>query len=168
VGPVTAGALEGRSLHTIGDLQDTRLPLEQLVGSFAPRLRELALGIDDRPIDLSRERKSISSEHTFPSDTADRPQLRQALRALALDVEQELCKHHAGALTLQVKVRYRDFTTLTRQIRISEPAIEADELYRLACHLLSVHKLVTSPLRLLGLGVSTLVAPERPQLLLPF
>ena len=168
VGPVTAGALESRKLHTIGDLQDTSLPLEQLVGSFAPRLRELALGRDDRVIDLSRERKSISSEHTFASDTADRPELRQALRALALDVEQELCKHHSGALTLQVKVRYRDFTTLTRQIRIAEPVVEAGELYRLACHLLAVHKLVTSPLRLLGLGVSTLVAPERPQLLLPF
>ena len=168
VGPVTAGALEGQNLQTIGDLQDTSLSLEQLVGSFASRLRELALGIDDRSIDLSRERKSISSEHTFSSDTADRPELRQVLRALALDVENELGKHNAGALTVQVKVRYRDFTTLTRQIRIADPVVEAGELYRLACHLLSVHKLVPSPLRLLGLGVSTLVAPERPQLLLPF
>ena len=168
VGPVTAGALEGRGLQTIGDLQDTRLPLEPLVGSFAPRLRELALGIDHRPIDLSRERKGISSEHTFSSDTADRPELRQTLRALALDVEQELRKYNAGALTLQVKVRYQDFTTLTRQLRVAEPVVEAGELYRLACHLLSVHKLVTGPLRLLGLGVSTLVPPDRPQLVLPF
>lgn len=168
VGPVTAGGLEARGLHTIGDLQDTKIPLEPLVGSFAPRLRELAVGIDHRPVDISRERKSISSEHTFATDTADRPQLRQALRALALDVEQELRKHHAGALTLQVKVRYQDFTTLTRQVRISDPVVESGELYRLACHLLSVHKLVTGPLRLLGLGVSTLVAPDRAQLLLPF
>jgi DNA polymerase IV len=168
VGPVTAGSLESQGLHTIGDLQDTTLPLEPLVGAFAARLRELALGIDERPIDLSRERKSVSSEHTFSNDTADRPELRLALRSLALDVEQELRNHNAGALTLQVKVRYRDFTTLTRQVRVSEPVVEASELYRLACHLLSVHKLVTSPLRLLGLGVSTLVAPDRPQLLLPF
>jgi DNA polymerase-4 len=168
VGPVTAGGLESRGLHTIGDLQDTRLPLEPLVGAFASRLRELAYGIDDRTIDVSRERKSVSSEHTFASDTAHRPELRQALRSLALDVEEELRKHNAGALTLQVKVRYRDFTTLTRQVRVLEPVVEAGELYRLACHLLSVHKLVSSPLRLLGLGVSTLVAPNRPQLLLPF
>jgi DNA polymerase-4 len=168
VGPVTAGALEGRGLQTIGDLQDTQLLLESVVGSFAPRLRELALGIDHRPIDLSRERKGISSEHTFSSDTADRPELRQTLRALAMDVEQELRKYNAGALTLQVKVRYRDFTTLTRQLRLSDPVVEAGELYRLACHLLSVHKLVTGPLRLLGLGVSTLVPPDRSQLLLPF
>jgi DNA polymerase IV len=168
VGPVTASGLESQGLHTIGDLQDTKLPLEPLVGSFAPRLRELALGIDHRPVDTSRERKSISSEHTFATDTADRPLLREALRALALDVEQELRKYNAGALTLQVKVRYRDFTTLTRQVRTSDPVVESSELYRLACHLLSVHKLVTGPLRLLGLGVSTLVAPERPQLLLPF
>jgi DNA polymerase-4 len=69
---------------------------------------------------------------------------------------------------LQVKVRYSDFTTLTRQVRVSEPVVEAAELYRLACHLLSVHRLVSGPLRLLGLGVSNLVAPEQPQLLLPF
>jgi DNA polymerase-4 len=168
VGPVTAGQLEEKGLHTIGDLQDTGLPLESLVGSFAPRLRELAQGRDERPLDLSRERKSISSEHTFSVDTADRPELRRALRSLALDVEQELRKYQSGALTLQVKVRYRDFRTLTRQLRVSDPVVEAGELYRLACHLLSVHKLVTGPLRLLGLGVSTLVAPERPQLLLPF
>jgi DNA polymerase-4 len=165
---VTAGGLEAQGLHTIGDVQDTKMPLEPLVGSFAQRLRELALGIDHRPVDVSRERKSISSEHTFATDTADRPELRQALRALALDVEQELRKYNAGALTLQVKVRYSDFTTLTRQVRMSDPVLESSELYRLACHLLSVHKLVSSPLRLLGLGVSTLVAPERPQLLLPF
>jgi len=168
VGPVTAGGLEAQGLHTIGDVQDTKMPLEPLVGSFAQRLRDLALGIDHRPVDVSRERKSISSEHTFATDTADRPELRQALRALALDVEQELRKYNAGALTLQVKVRYSDFTTLTRQVRMSDPVLESSELYRLACHLLSVHKLVSSPLRLLGLGVSTLVAPERPQLLLPF
>jgi DNA polymerase-4 len=168
VGPVTAGTLESKGLHTIGDLQDTTLHLESLVGSFAPRLRELSLGIDHRPIDLSRERKSISSERTFSVDTADRPELRKALRALALDVEQELRKYKAGALTLQVKVRYSNFTTLTRQVRVSVPVVEAAELYRLACHLLSVHRLVSGPLRLLGLGVSTLVAPEQPQLLLPF
>jgi DNA polymerase-4 len=72
-----------------------------------------------------------------------------------------------GARTVQVKVRYTDFTTLTRQLRVEEPLTGADEIYRLACFLLARDRLVKSPLRLIGLGVSTLVPPRRHQLLLP-
>ena len=76
-------------------------------------------------------------------------------------------KHELGALTVQVKVRYSDFSTLTRQIRVEEPVTTAAEIYRLAQFLLARDRLVKSPLRLLGIGVSTLVAPVRHQLLLP-
>jgi hypothetical protein len=72
-----------------------------------------------------------------------------------------------GALTVQVKVRYTDCTTLTRQIRLEEPVVTASEIYRLSCYLLARHRLVTSPLRLLGIGVSTLTDPSHPQLKLP-
>ena len=57
---------------------------------------------------------------------------------------------------IQVKVRYSDFTTLTRRISVEEPLTEAEEIYRLGCFLLGRQKLVTRPLRLLGLGVSGL------------
>ena len=167
VGPVTAETLEERGLRTIGDLQDTTADLHALVGSFAGRLKERAFGIDDREVDLSDERKSISSETTFLQDTDDRPTLRAALKELAEDVSHTLEKSQLGALTAQVKVRYSDFTTLTRQIRLEEPVTAARDLYRLACHLLARHKLVTKPLRLIGIGASTLVAPFA-QLRLPF
>jgi DNA polymerase-4 len=167
VGPVTAQSLEERGLRTIADLQDTRLPLEAVVGSFAAKLKERAFGNDDRPVDMSDERKSISAENTFLNDTDHRPTLRRALKELALDVAQTLEKHSLGALTLQVKVRYSDFTTLTRQLRVSEPLVHTDEIYRLACTLLARHQLVKGPLRLIGIGVSTLVPPALPQLLLP-
>jgi DNA polymerase-4 len=166
VGPVTAQALEERGLVTIGDLQTTTLELQGLVGSFAAKLRERALGNDDRPVDVSDERKSISAENTFLEDTEDRPTLRAALKELAGEVAEALEKHGLGARTVQVKVRYSDFTTLTRQLRVEEALTSADEIYRLACHLLAQHRLVTGPLRLIGIGLSTLVPPERRQLVL--
>ena len=71
-----------------------------------------------------------------------------------------------GAHTVQVKVRYGDFTTLTRQITMEEPLTEASDIYRLGCFLLGRQKLVSRPLRLLGLGVSSLREPTAKQLAL--
>ena len=132
-----------------------------------PRLRERAFGNDDRPIDLSDERKSISAENTFLNDTDSRPVLRAALKEMALDVSQTLAKHGLGALTIQVKVRYSDFTTLTRQLRVEEPVTSDRDIYRLACFLLARHRLVTAPLRLIGIGLSTRMDPHQKQLKLP-
>jgi DNA polymerase-4 len=167
VGPVTAEALEAAGLMTIGDLQRSTLDLKRLVGSFAEGLRARAFGEDDRPVDTSDERKSISAENTFLTDTDDRTVLRSVLKELAADVAQTLEKTGVGARTIQVKVRYSDFKTLTRQVRVEEPVTTASEIYRLAQFLLARDRLVTSPLRLIGVGVSTLVPPRRSQLLLP-
>jgi DNA polymerase-4 len=166
VGPVTAQSLTERGLHTIGDIQDTEMDLSPMVGSWAETLKRRAMGIDDRPVDLSEDRKSISAENTFLDDTDDRPTLRAALKELATDVAQTLEKHELAALTVQVKVRYSDFSTLTRQVRLTDPIADTADIYRLACHLLARHQLVTKPLRLIGIGVSTLVPPVREQLLL--
>jgi len=167
VGPVTAQMLSEKGIVTIGDLQDTMLDLRPIVGSFADKLKKRAFGNDDRPLDLSEERKSISAENTFLNDTDDRPTLRAALKEMAADVAATLEKNGLGALTVQVKVRYSDFSTLTRQIRVEEPMTKAEDIYRLACYLLARDRLVKSPLRLIGVGVSTLVPPARRQLLLP-
>ena len=164
VGPVTALALEAKGLVTIGDLQTSEADLSGIVGSFAESLKTRAVGNDERPVDTSDERKSISAENTFLEDTDDRPTLRSALKELAVDVAQNLEKHGLGALTVQVKVRYSDFTTLTRQVRLEEPVVTAGEIYRLAQFLLARDRLVKSPLRLIGIGVSTLVSPARHQL----
>ncbi len=167
VGPVTAEALESKGLMTIGDLQTTSIDLHGIVGSYAESLKARACGNDDRPVDTSDERKSISAENTFLVDTDDRPTLRAALKELAGEVAQTLEEHGVGALTVQVKVRYSDFATLTRQVRLEEPVTSATEVYRLAQFLLARDRLVKSPLRLIGIGVSTLVPPSRHQLLLP-
>jgi DNA polymerase-4 len=167
VGPVTAETLKRMGIYTIADLQDTRLSLEGVVGTFARKLRERAMGEDERPVDTSDDRKSIGAETTFRQDTDERPLLRAALRGLAADVAASLDAHGVGALTIQVKVRYTDFTTLTRQVRLEEPVVSERDLYRIACHLLARHRLVSGPLRLLGVSVSTLVSPMIAQLRLP-
>ena len=82
----------------------------------------------------------------------------------AEDIARRLKRRRLGALTVQVKVRYSDFTTLTRQITVEDPLSEAREIYRLGCFLLGREKLVSRPLRLLGLGVSTLREPAGQQL----
>ncbi len=161
VGKVTAEHLQQAGIETVGDLQDYRGNLAELVGSFGPTLRRFAFGDDDRELDLSEETKSISSENTFLQDTDDRPTLRHTLREQAAEIADELRQKHLAAKTVQVRIRYGDFTTLTRQLTVEDPITEASAIYRFGCHLLARHRLVTRPLRLIGLGVSNLVPPSQ-------
>ena len=156
VGTVTEKVLVDAGLKTVGDLQDHPGDLRALVGSWGPTLKAFSMGQDDRPLELGDEIKSVSSENTFSVDTDDRPVLRQCLREQADDIAGRLERRRLAALTVQVKVRYTDFTTLTRQISVEEPIGQARDIYRLGCWLLAQHRLVHRPLRLLGLGVSGL------------
>jgi DNA polymerase-4 len=154
VGKVTEQNFINAGLRTIGDLQDYKGDLRALVGSWAPRLKQLAFGEDDRPIDLGDEIKSISAEETFDRDTDDRVVLRRCLREQAAEIAAKLKRKRLTARTVQVKVRYRNFATVTRQVSMQDPITESTQIYRLACYLLGRDKLVTGPLRLLGTGVS--------------
>lgn len=164
VGKKTEEILNEAGIDTIGALQDYRGDLRALVGSFGPTLKRFAFGEDDRPLELGDEIKSISSEETFLHDTDDRKVLRHCLREQAADLAAGLKRRRLGAHTVQVKIRYGDFTTLTRQISVEEPITEPAEIYRMACFLLGREKLVSRPLRLLGLGVSGLREPSAQQL----
>jgi DNA polymerase-4 len=166
VGKVSQDVLNRAGVETVGDLQDYPGDLRALVGSFGPTLKEFAFGRDDRPLDSNDEVKSISGEETFLHDTEDRKVLRACLRAQAEDISSRLKRRRLCAHTVQVKVRYGDFTTLTRQITLEAPVVESDDIYRLGCFLLGREKLVSRPLRLLGLGVANLREPYGEQLLL--
>jgi DNA polymerase-4 len=166
VGKVTEQTLARAGIVTVGDMQDYPGDLRALAGSFGAKLRQFAFGEDDRPLSIGDEIKSISNEETFLNDTDDRRILRACLREQAADISARLKRRQLGAHTVQVKVRYSDFTTLTRQISVEEPVTEAGEIYRLGCFLLGREKLVSRPLRLLGLGVSSLREPSGRQLAL--
>jgi DNA polymerase-4 len=164
VGKVTEQVLNQAGIDTIGALQDYPGDLRALVGSHGPTLKRFAFGEDDRPLELGDEIKSISNEETFLRDTDDRKILRHCLREQADDISARLKRRRLGAHTVQVKIRYGDFTTLTRQFSVEEPITDAADIYRLACFLLAREKLVSRPLRLLGLGVSGLREPSSRQL----
>jgi DNA polymerase-4 len=166
VGKVTEQVLAQAGVLTVGDLQDYPGDLRALAGSFGPKLKQFAFGQDDRPLELGDEIKSISGEETFLQDTDDRKVLRACLREQAADISARLKRRRLGAHTVQVKVRYGDFTTLTRRITIEDPLTEANDIYRLGCFLLGREKLVSRPLRLLGLGVASLREPAGEQLVL--
>jgi DNA polymerase-4 len=166
VGKVTEQTLSRAGIVTVGDMQDYAGDLRALVGSFGPKLKQFAFGEDDRALEIGDEIKSISNEETFLKDTDDRKVLRACLRAQATDISARLKHRRLGAHTVQVKVRYSDFTTLTRQFSVEEPITEASDIYRLGCFLLGRDKLVSRPLRLLGLGVSSLREPIGQQLVL--
>lgn len=166
VGKVTEEMLHSAGIQTIGDIQDYSGDLRQFVGSFAGTLKRYAFGDDDRPIETQWESKSISSEETFDRDTEDRRVLRGTLWQQAREISEELHEKKLGAHTIQVKVRYSDFTTLTRQISVEEPIDDPREIYRLSCFLLARDRLVTRPLRLLGVGASSLTSGGPQQLLL--
>ena len=167
VGKVTEDGLLRVGLRTVGDLQDYSGDLRAVVGSWGPELKRFAFGEDDRPLDLGDEVKSISSETTFLRDTDDRSTLRACLREQAEEIAGKLARRRLGAFTVQVKVRYGDFTSLTRQVSVEEPLNESREIYRLGCWLLGREKLVNRPLRLIGLGVSGLSEVQARQIHLP-
>ena len=166
VGKVTEQTLSQVGILTVGDLQDYPGDLRALVGSLGPKLKQFSMGEDDRPLEIGDEIKSISNEETFLKDTEDRKALRHCLREQATDIATRLKHRRLGAHTVQVKVRYSDFNTLTRQISVEEPITESIDIYRLGCFLLAREKLVSRPLRLLGLGVSNLREPSGQQLAL--
>jgi DNA polymerase-4 len=156
VGRVTEATLVNAGIHTVADVQDHPGDLRALMGSFGPVLKRYAFGEDDRPLDLSDEVKSISAEETFARDTEDRKVLRACLREQAEAIAARLAKRRLCAKTIQVKLRYGDFRTLSRQMTLEESIESAATIYRLGCWLLGREKLVNRPLRLLGLGVSGL------------
>ncbi|HXS68200.1 MAG TPA: DNA polymerase IV [Candidatus Polarisedimenticolia bacterium] len=164
VGKKTEEILNKAGIDTIGAMQDFPGDLRALVGSFGPVLKRFAFGEDNRELSLGDEIKSISNEETFLHDTEDRKILRHCLREQADDLSARLKRRRLGAHTVQVKIRYGDFTTLTRQFSVEEPVTESTDIYRLACFLLAREKLVSRPLRLLGLGVSNLREPTAQQL----
>ena len=167
VGEVTEQILQRAGIMTVGDIQNHSGDLRSVVGSWGPELKRFAMGEDPRELDFSDEVKSISSENTFSRDTDDRPILRQCLREQSEEIVGKMTRRRLAAHTVQVKVRYSDFTTLTRQISVEDPITDARDIYRLGCWLLGKEKLVHRPLRLIGLGVSGLRELQARQIELP-
>jgi len=120
-----------------------------------------ALGIDPSPVHSEREVKSVSNEVTFTKDTTDSEVLRQTLRALADKVGYRLRQAGFAGSVVQIKLRYSNFETLTRQTVLPQPTNLDDEIYAAAEKLFEANIIPTRAVRLIGIGVSRLNPPYR-------
>jgi DNA polymerase-4 len=163
VGPVTAARL--RSIH-VERLVDVRQAdpelLRRTVGTHAGWLLDLAHGIDNRPVEPSRPRKSVGTENTFAQDLADRARIVEELTAMALEDAEWLARKDLFAKTVTIKVRYGDFTTVTRSDTRLPATRDAGGLARRAVALLDRTEAGARPVRLLGVSLHGLVDHPQP------
>jgi DNA polymerase-4 len=115
VGKATGRKLQQMGFYTIGDLR--RLPLFQLkniFGKLGARMYQLSRGIDDSPVITEKETKSISSETTFPHDISEKKIIENTLHDLSVEVASRLNNKNLWARSIQLKIRFADFKTITR------------------------------------------------------
>ncbi|HKB09993.1 MAG TPA: DNA polymerase IV [Vicinamibacterales bacterium] len=169
VGPKTAQKLRARGIERLVDVRtaDAEL-LRATVGSLAEWLQQLANGIDDRPVVSNREAKSSGSENTYPEDLADIDTIRHEIAEMAAHAISWLARKQLLARTVTIKVRYSDFTTITRSHTAIATRDEADLTAR-AVRLLEKTEAGHRPVRLLGVSVHNFCGEqeEDPELL-PF
>jgi DNA polymerase-4 len=153
VGPVTAKKLRARGIDRLVDVRtsDPQL-LRDTVGSLADWLRQLANGIDDRPVVPNREAKSSGSESTYPEDLVDLDTMRRELTEMAAHAVSWLARKQLLARTVTIKVRYSDFTTVTRS-HTAPPTRDAADAVARAVQLLTKTDAGQRPVRLLGVSV---------------
>ncbi|GAB4517528.1 MAG: DNA polymerase IV [Anaerolineae bacterium] len=157
VGPKTAESLHQLGLRTIGEV--AAYPVEALARRFGKHgadLAKRARGVDDRPVETEHERKSISKETTFTRDVAEIETLHRTLRHLADGVGLRLRQMALQGTTIKLKLRWADFTTLTRQMTFPHAVDQDDEIYEAALQLFHEAWLRGRPVRLIGVGISGL------------
>lgn len=151
VGPKMRERLAAQDIHTCGDLQAIpRLELLRRYGSWGGELHDLCRGIDDRPVDGTRIRKSLSNERTYDTDLQSPEDCRNALDPLIGELEDELRRKAPERPIAEavVKVKFADFRQTTRQCRCPTPS--ATVFHRLLAEALERGP---SAVRLLGVGV---------------
>lgn len=137
VGAKTQEVLARLGIRTVGDVARTPVSvLQRTLGATGAHVHRLAWGKDARPVTVSRQEKSIGAEETFASDVADDDTLRAELLRLSHRTASRLRSAQLRTGGVSLKLRYADFTTLTRSRRLPEPTDSAHALYMAACQLL--------------------------------
>lgn len=167
VGPATARRLSAMGVETVGDL--AAQPADRIAAALGAanghRLHRLARGIDDSPVTVDRSPKSIGHEETYPRDLTTRAELDVELTRLADAVASRLREAEVRARTVTVKVRFGDFTTITRSVTLPDPVDGTGAVASAAAGLLD--RIDPAPgVRLLGISGSGLTAESVRQLTL--
>ena len=167
IGKKTLERLDGTGITTLRDLRLAEDSiLRPVFGRFTQKTRDRAAGIDDRPVFAAREDKSISAEETFAADLEARADMERELLRLSERTAARLRKAGLAAGTVQLKIRQADFTTFTRQRKVSPPASGTERVYAVARALLETWLAgnAGARLRLLGVGGSDLAPAGQPDL----
>lgn len=162
VGERTEEILARLGLHTIGDLaQVPESTLRRAVGAAAgAHLSALAWGRDPRPVVADEPDRSIGAEETFPVDVDDAALVHRELLRLA---ERSAARLRAAGMvgrTVSIKVRFSDFTTITRSRTLPDPTDVARDIYLIACQLYDALGLQRARIRLIGVRVEGLLGAE--------
>ncbi len=139
IGPKTSERLANLGIHTIGDI--SRLPevdRKKIFGKYGDELAKRSLGIDDSLVQTSHIIKSISNEITFSNDISDVQILHETLHNLSESVGHRLRKKNLVGKTVKLKLRWKNFSTLTKQITLSIPTNDDNEIYHSAKDLFSL------------------------------
>lgn len=164
VGPATLAGLQRLGVESVGDIAE--LPRETLSRALGPTLgthmHQLANGIDPRPVQPDSEAKSISVEETYDSDLAGLEVMQTAVLSHAQRLSARLHRAALRARTVTLKVRYEDFTTITRSHTVNRPVDGARDLYKASVKLLDQID-SARPVRLLGLAASSLEQSDQPR-----
>ncbi len=157
IGPKMQTRLEVFGVGTIGDvaaLEPERA--RELFGSWWRQARDLAHGIDPRPVDEDSDTKSISTEETFEFDERDERKLIDVLRVQARELAATLEEDRIVARIIAVKIKRADFSIVGRQTHLAEPTRDARRIFRAAVYCLRRAALDGTPVRLLGTRVASL------------
>lgn len=161
VGPVTAAKLRKIGIQRLVEVRTADpVLLRRAVGSLADGLRRLALGDDPRPVVPNRPSKSSSSENTYDADLLSLEAIRAEIERMARQAAAWLARRELLARTVTIKVRYADFTTVTRSHTAAAPTRDSGEIVARALTLLERTEAGRRPIRLLGAGVHGLVAGD--------
>jgi len=170
IGKKNEQILRRLGIGTIGQL--AALPLSVLkirFGAYGEILHHHANGIDDRPVSPPGEARSISRETTFAQDTRNATLLKATLRYLGERVGSDLRRQGKQAKCVTIKLRYADFTTITRQQTLNQPAVTDQSIFDTGSKLLAKElSQEKQPVRLIGIGVSHLTeTAHQPDMLDP-
>jgi len=174
VGKVTEEKMIGLGINTGADLKKLKKEkLIQIFGKSGGYFYNIAHGMDDRPVEPNRIRKSIGKETTLLEDIDDREQMLEVLENIALKLENLLIRHEAKGKTITLKIKFFDFKSITRSVTIDEPADTAPVIMKYMTPLLAKTEAGERKVRLLGISISNFNtqdfgAGKNGQLLLPF
>lgn len=155
VGPVTAKRMHSLGIHTGSDLRACEAGmLTRVFGKAGMIYYNFARGIDNRPVEAVRIRKSIGCEHTLEEDIDEPERADRELQEAALDLTERLGRKGFKGNTLTLKVKFHDFTQITRSLTVADALTDYDDILATARRLMAEVDFATHPVRLIGLSVS--------------